>query len=742
MTHAQLIDQHREDAPGRPRPVLETAETVATAETATPSELVPPSKPVADEEQTASWIWFDEHVKCGRKARRLLRWFARLLDPIGPDGQRVAAVAALKTELETRARKNRVTVADRQRVRVCASVLFDLAEHGWQIRLTRRGIDIASPQTAVSPLDEKERVRAAHLIERNSQLSQPATMQFVRNMERRRLTKRGWKSIFSLMRDGRSFADQLAGVRQVADVNEPAASAAARACIDPYVQVIGPRQVDSFTGLRLMDVWRYFRHTWATTYQSTPGRKIFVLIRDRAAPDHPVIGIGALGSAIVQMSQRDRWIGWNAEAFLAELDARPTAKWARWVSESLGSLTSCIYRRDLVRAGYLSNRDLKSPTPEAIGRLREAAKRARKAHRLFAHVGKHKAKTRAVDSRNQARAQGAPNWKRQALTYLFQAKRAETLADLLEVRQRLLASGFEKPTTQALATLMSKSAGRRAVQTILRHVRAVHVGVDMLDVTVCGAVAPYGPVLGGKLVALLMASPDVVAAYEKRYRRAESVIASSMAGRAVRRRPRLVLLGTTSLYGVASSQYNRIVVPANVLNTEGELRYERLGHTAGFGSYHFSRETMAQLEIVAAQGRRGREVNSIFGEGVNPKLRKVRAALDAIGLPSDDLLQHGSPRLIYGIPLATNFREVLIGTAKRPRYLLSPRKPKEGTQILVDYWTRRWFVPRIARGDVLDNVRIHTLVYPVSHGARVPLPDRKGDIAEGHHHHPEAPPSP
>src|SRR5207247_8343887 len=102
-----------------------------------------------------------------------------------------------------------------------------------------------------------------------------------------------------------------------------------------------------------------------------------------------------------------------------------------------------------------------------------------------------------------------------------------------------------------------------------------------------------------------------------------------------------------------------IVVPADVLGADSALRYECVGRTAGFGSYHFSRETMAELEIVAAQGRRGREVNSIFGEGVNPKLRKVRVALDAIGLPSDALLQHGSPRLIYVVPLATTFCGVL-----------------------------------------------------------------------------------
>ena len=41
------------------------------------------------------------------------------------------------------------------------------------------------------------------------------------------------------------------------------------------------------------------------------------LVRDRAADCHPVIGIAALSSAIVQMDQRDRWIGWRPQDVLA-----------------------------------------------------------------------------------------------------------------------------------------------------------------------------------------------------------------------------------------------------------------------------------------------------------------------------------------------------------------------------------------------------------------------------------------
>jgi hypothetical protein len=261
--------------------------------------------------------------------------------------------------------------------------------------------------------------------------------------------------------------------------------------------------------------------------------------------------------------------------------------------------------------------------------------------------------------------------------------------------------------------------GRRAISTVVRYVKAAHAGIDVMDITVCGAVAPYNKVLGGKLGSLLMASPEVIREYSRRYRRTPSLIASAMAARTVCRRPRLVLLGTTSLYGVGASQYHRLrfkIEPKDP-RRQSQLAYVELGHTAGYGSYHFSQETMASLEPVLSRLERGRQVNSIFGEGVNPKLRKVRGALDAVGLPSDLLMQHSSPRIVYAVPLADNFREVLLGLADRPSYVLP--QTAESTRRLVEYWRERWLAKRVDVPGVLTDVAQHRLCYPITHGARV-----------------------
>jgi hypothetical protein len=603
--------------------------------------------------------------------------------------------------------------AEAPRVRVFTSVLCDLVNQGWQLRAGDDGLLLRRPISLRDDVStEKARVRASLLLERDGQLREPATRAFVRGLEARRLGPNGWTSVVSLMRDGADLACRLGAAAGLPLV---AREVAVRSIVDPYIQVIGPTDRCQFTGLKLTDVWRYFRHTWASPYNSTPGRKIWILVRDRAGENHPVMGIAALGSAIVQLRLRDEWIGWSAAAFIRRLAADPSAIWARWLTDSLKKLVDGVFCRDFVADRLIRPSELRHPTPKAIARLRREGLKARGAHRLYPTAAAHKAAglgSRRVDWRSEARSS------------LFRSKRARLLAELLQARKDLSEAGLLKPSKAALEGLLNTSRGRRAIATVLRHARAAHHGVDMLDIIVCGAVPPYGALLGGKLVSLLVASPEVACAYEQRYGSSASIIASSMAGRAVRRKPKLVLLGTTSLFGIGSSQYNRIKVPSELAGGApgAFLRYEGLGKTEGYGSFHFSRESIREMKVMVAQSKSGRRVNSIFGEGVNPRLRMVREALDLVGLPSDLVLRHGSPRLVYGIPLATNFRDVLLGRTTRPRFILPRSAPRASTEALIQYWVRRWLLGRIESANVIEELGRHVLTHPVHHGARVCLP--------------------
>jgi hypothetical protein len=152
------------------------------------------------------------------------------------------------------------------------------------------------------------------------------------------------------------------------------------------------------------------------------------------------------------------------------------------------------------------------------------------------------------------------------------------------------------------------------------------------------------------------------------------------------------------------------------------IRYQYLGQTKGVGTFQFGDRTVEELARLLANSRHGQRVNSVFGEGVNPRLRKVRDGLVLLGLNADDLLNHGAPRLVYGVELAENAGAYLLGMDRRPRYYFSPKERDSVTRHVVDWWLRRWLLPRLAREDTLERVAAHTTsVHPISHGARVPL---------------------
>ena len=280
------------------------------------------------------------------------------------------------------------------------------------------------------------------------------------------------------------------------------------------------------------------------------------------------------------------------------------------------------------------------------------------------------------------------------------------------------------PTKEGLMKLAEVGEGREAISRVVRQAKADRVGTAIADINICGAIPPYNEIVGGKLVALLLGSPEVVGESRRRYGKVPSVIASSMGGRAITRPAHLVFLGTTSLYGRRPCQYDRISFPgtADGANTGVGLRYEYLGQTEGLGTFQFGKRTVAALIPVLAQSKGGQRVNSVFGEGVNPRLRKLRDGLEELGLSADIFLRHGSPRLVYGLSLIHNVHEYLLNMEKHPRYILSQKNAALVREQMCHWWMKRWLLGRIQRDDVLERMARHTLVHPIRHGARVVLP--------------------
>lgn len=61
------------------------------------------------------------------------------------------------------------------------------------------------------------------------------------------------------------------------------------------------------------DLFRIFRYYWSSPYSEYVGRRIRILIKDDGIDSSPIIGIAALGSSIIHIPDRDKWIGWDKE---------------------------------------------------------------------------------------------------------------------------------------------------------------------------------------------------------------------------------------------------------------------------------------------------------------------------------------------------------------------------------------------------------------------------------------------
>lgn len=299
----------------------------------------------------------------------------------------------------------------------------------------------------------------------------------------------------------------------------------------------------------------------------------------------------------------------------------------------------------------------------------------------------------AALSINNKNNEKSPVWEDEAKSNLFVRKRSAELAKLLATK--IVFQSAEGVTNfERLNYLLSTEKGCKAIHSALIANRKCKIGSNMMDIIVCGSIPPYNELLGGKLVSILSCSPTVISDYTHRYAGQISEIASRMKGKKVVRDSHLVYLGTTSLYAVGSSQYNRIKVP---LNNDNFLEFRKMGVTEGFGTMYFSKETTSTFSRILEIQDGGKRINHVFGEGTSPRFRMISKGLSAIGIRADAFLKHYSPRIVYSINLASNTNEYLMGINDTPIYgfdLDNEQEVAQRTQDLIDYWYNRWAVNR------------------------------------------------
>jgi hypothetical protein len=198
----------------------------------------------------------------------------------------------------------------------------------------------------------------------------------------------------------------------------------------------------------------------------------------------------------------------------------------------------------------------------------------------------------------------------------------------------------------------------------------------IMEAFVVGAVPPYSRLLAGKLVALLLASREVRRAFKRKYRQKQALIS----GRELK--GDLYMITTQSALG-RSSIYNR-------LRFRDQLVLQSVGYTAGFGEFHFSNGLYGDLSEYARKYCEPSAKATSWGTGFRNRREVIRKALVSLGLPTD-WNHHGVRREVFVAPLASNSQNLLLGKARRPRWLYPDAEE------LVAWWRERWLAGRVAR---------------------------------------------
>ena len=587
-----------------------------------------------------------------------------------------------------------VNLAQRKKYRAVWMLLRDLIRASWKACYREGVLEMRLPTLDKSELEGNSLSEMKSLLRSWMQDSRLERLQiysdFINRMERETATK---KSIRHLIADGEELYARLLAISEGrTEISE---------AITPYLQLVRENERDEYTGQKLSEIWRYFRLSWSTPAETTPGRTMQYLIRDAAHPNHAVMGIASLENTAVQITCRDDYIGWNAPSFIDKLKGEGSHDVAKKAFKRL-----LEYLEDGIEGidyfDLCASEDIVTPSDDIIHKLQYTALAAEEERQdlLKAYQGGNA----GTISEEKSELGSISKEIEQAL---YRRKRADQLGKLLGAKKALSDLLSNEKFDELWSAFCDSDNGKSCIRTALIAQKTKHIGSSMMELNVCGAIPPYNEILGGKLVALLATSPQVISDYRDRYSDKRSEIASRLKGEDVCRPADLVYVGTTSLYYVGSSQYNRLKIPGYIFNSSHDVRWKELGKTVGFGTLHISKATTMCLTEATSDGFS--RINHVFGEGASPKMRlmtmAIRELLESDENDTKEFSKHAMSRIVYGAELASNTLNYLLGIDESPNYYFDTNDYAGETQKIINFWLNRWVASRLNYPPVFERVR-------------------------------------
>ena len=303
------------------------------------------------------------------------------------------------------------------------NVVLDLKKQGWDFKIENKRIYGARPSN--NHVDNRTIRKIQFHAQRNEQLREETVQRFIKEVESPKYFKGDRVSIMSVMEDGRNL------VKKIESLQKTVNKLSIKQFVDPYIELVTENKKCGFTGIKLTDIWRYFRYTWTNPSQSVPGRSMPILIRDRATKYHSIIGIAALSSSAMQLSSRDSYIGWSIEKLEEKItNTKKITKFQNWAKDIIGSAIGEIYIDDLLKDKLIKTADLINPNKKLLVELKDISKRSKDQHYKNSSASDFKKDRNTSDND----LYNEKFWKKESESSLFLSKRCEELSKLLKLR--------------------------------------------------------------------------------------------------------------------------------------------------------------------------------------------------------------------------------------------------------------------------------------------------------------------
>lgn len=612
-------------------------------------------------------------------------------------------------------------ISDREK-EFLAILLGDLSLSGWTGSFHNDHLELKRVKSAEP--ESKNEIRRVHQLYRNQQLLDPSVRKFIKGLNTYKYFNGKRVSIKNLICDGNILVDRLKNKTNNGGYNSLP--------IQPYIQEASSSKPCPHTGFILSDIWRYFRHTWSTEYRSIPGRKINLLIRDAAAEFHPVIGILALTSPVLNLNVRDEALGLSIEKILGYLQTISVSRVKERLEEILVRSLEDIYIDDFLQNQTVTVLDLNYPGEETIKRLENMSRELSERHgRMMANENRDFQD--AIDL-GPDEILNSTKLNEACISPLFKGKRLKFLSLILRAKKYILPYLSDLNMLSELVREPKQEFIKEVLSFVLLKTKNDRLASNILDLSVCGSIAPYSQLVAGKLVSLLAGSPEVQEIYTRNYGKSPSIIASIMANKPVYKSTVLLGITTTSLYASGSSQYNRIKVTrdkVDVFNkkSKGILEYKNIGTSEGYGTFQFSSKTLkATSEFLSSDlDDKSSRSNSIFGEGSSPRMRRIREVLDRFKIPAGKILKHSYKRIVYLYPLVDNIQTEIMKSELLPTFILQQNDARSVSDKISEFWYHRWAHNRILNEEITKKIASNSFTSTGNHSSFVLLPEKEDE---------------